>query len=194
MVKKLILAAVLVIAVLFLIVAAQPSTYRVERSATIAAPPDVVYAQIADFHRWAAWSPWAKADPSMKTTFAGASAGEGAVCDWSGNDRVGAGTMTIVAARPGERVDIQLQFRKPWKSVSSSGFALRPEGQGTRVAWVMSGANDFVAKAFSLVASVDKMFGKDFEQGLRSLRAVAEVEATKDALLVPAAALPPTAR
>jgi len=194
MAKKILLAAVVVIAVLVAVIAAQPSAYRVERSAAIAAPPDVVYAQIADFHRWAAWSPWAKADPAMKTTYAGAPAGKGAVCDWSGNDRVGAGTMTIFAAEPGERLEIQLQFRKPWSSVSSTEFALRPAAGGTRVTWIMSGANDFAGKAFSLVASIDKMFGKDFEQGLQSLGAVAEAEARKGATLVPSAAPPPTDR
>ncbi len=190
MAKKILLAAVLVIAVLVAVVAAQPSTYRVERSATIAAPPDVVYAQIADFHRWAAWSPWAKADPSMKTTYSGAPTGPGAVCDWSGNDRVGAGTMTIVAAKPGELLEIQLQFRKPWKSASSTEFALQPVAGGTRVAWIMSGGHDFVGKAFSLIVSIDKMFGKDFEQGLRLLGAVAEAEARKGATLLPAVATP----
>ena len=60
MAKKifLIVAAVLVLFALF--VAMRPATYRVSRAIAISAPPAVVYAQVADFHRWDAWSPWAK--------------------------------------------------------------------------------------------------------------------------------------
>lgn len=53
-------------------------TYTVQRSTTIDAAPDAVYAQIIDFRQWAAWSPWDDTDPSMNKTFSGADSGVGA--------------------------------------------------------------------------------------------------------------------
>ena len=47
-----------VVVVLFLgFVAAQPSEYRITRSATIAAPPAEVFPQVDNLHNWEAWSP-----------------------------------------------------------------------------------------------------------------------------------------
>ena len=70
---RIILAALPVIIVVFLIVVAlQPSEYRVARSATISAPPAPVFAQVNDCHKWEAWNPWGKMDPRMKQTFEGA--------------------------------------------------------------------------------------------------------------------------
>lgn len=72
MIKKILLGLVIVVVVLVVvflcIVALQPAHYRVERSATINAPATVVFAQVNDFHKWEAWSPWAKLDPAMKQT------------------------------------------------------------------------------------------------------------------------------
>jgi len=52
-------------------VAMRPETYHVERSASIAAPADVVFSHLDDFHAWAAWSPWEKLDPTMNKSFEG---------------------------------------------------------------------------------------------------------------------------
>ena len=70
-------AVVLVVGVLAALVAMQPSEFRIERSATIAAPAPAVFAQVNDFHNWQAWSPWAKLDPTAKNSFEGAPAEKG---------------------------------------------------------------------------------------------------------------------
>jgi hypothetical protein len=170
------LAAVIV--VLLIVIATRPSTYRVERHATIAAPVDVVFAQVKDFRKWEPWSPWAKLDPAMKTKFDGTQGEVGAYYDWEGNDEVGSGRMTITAIKPNERVDIKLEFRKPFESKADNGFTVEAAGKDTKITWFMSGQNDFMGKAFSLVMDMDAMIGKDFENGLGSMKKVAE-EAAK---------------
>jgi len=53
-----ILAVLAVIVIAFVaIIATRPSEYRVARTATIAAPAPVVFAQVNDFHKWEAWNP-----------------------------------------------------------------------------------------------------------------------------------------
>jgi hypothetical protein len=88
---KVLIALVVVVAAFAAFVALQPSEYRIARSATIAAPAPEVFAQVNDFHKWEAWSPWVKLDPNAKTTFEGASAGEGAIFTWAGNREIGEG-------------------------------------------------------------------------------------------------------
>lgn len=72
--------------------------YTVERSTTINAPAEKIYAQIADFHNWRSWSPWDDLDPNMKRTYSGADSGVGAGYAWSGNRKAGEGEMKITEA------------------------------------------------------------------------------------------------
>ena len=96
-----ILIAIAAIVALFVgIVAMQPADFRVARTATIAARPSAVFAQINDFHNWQGWNPWGKLDPAMKQTYEGAPAGVGAIYSWVGNGNVGAGRMTSSQSRP----------------------------------------------------------------------------------------------
>src|SRR5436309_15413107 len=94
------IAALLVL--LALVVAMQPSEFRISRSAKMNAPPSAVFAQVNDFHNWDAWSPWTKLDPNAKTTFEGPTSGTGSTFSWSGNDKIGAGRQAIVESVPDE--------------------------------------------------------------------------------------------
>ena len=174
MIKKILIGLALVVVVLVIIIALQPSTYRVERSATMNAPAPVVFAQVNDFHKWNAWSPWAKLDPAMKQTFEGAPAGTGAIYVWTGNKEVGEGRMTITESHPSDLVKIKLEFIKPFAANSDTVFTFKPEGNQTRVTWTMNGDKNFIAKAFHLFVNIDKMVGGDFEKGLAQMKSVAE--------------------
>lgn len=175
MLKKILLAVVVLIAILAIVVSMQPSEYTVVRSATISSPPETVFGLINDFRRWDAWSPWAKIDPNMKVTYSGAEAGLGAVYSWDGNADAGSGKMTILESRPNEQVRIKLDFIRPFESTANTQFTVRPEGNGSQVEWRMSGASDFLSKAFFLFAGgADKAIGPDFEKGLAQMKTVAE--------------------
>lgn len=179
MLKKILLGLLAVLLVLVAVIAAQPSTFQVTRTATMNAPTSDVHALINDFHKWDSWSPWAKLDPQMKTTFEGPTAGPGSVYKWTGNDQVGEGQMTILESQPPNMVKIKLDFIKPFASTSSTLFEVTPEGTGSNVKWTMSGENNFISKAFCLfMGGMDKMVGPDFEKGLAQLKGVAERKTT----------------
>ena len=115
----------------------------------------------------------------MKTTYDGAATGPGASYTWSGNGHVGEGKMTIVESRPGEVVSMKLEFLRPFKCTNAVTFTLAPAEGGTRVSWIMDGRNRLFSKAMSLVMSMDRMCGPDFEQGLANLDRVAREEVQK---------------
>jgi hypothetical protein len=178
--KLLIVLAVLGVVAVGICVAAslQPAHYHVERSVVIAAPPAVVYDIVSDFRRFGEWSPWEKLDPGMKKTFDGPPKNVGSTYAWQGNDDVGEGRMTIVAAAPNQKVDIKLEFFKPWQSTSQTSWNLASEGEQTKFTWAMDGNNEgLVPKMFSMFMNMDKMLGKDFEAGLTSLKELSEKEA-----------------
>ena len=178
MIKKILLGIVIVVVVLVVvfvcIVALQPTRYHIERSATMNASAPVVFAHVNDFHKWEAWSPWAKMDPAMKQSYEGATSGTGAVYSWAGNSQVGEGRMTITDSHPSDLIKIKLEFIKPFAATNATDFTFKPQGNQTTVTWTLDGNNNFMGKAFGLFMNMDKMVGGDFEKGLAQMKAVSE--------------------
>lgn len=172
--KRLAIGVVLLIAAAAVVVHFQPDDYRLTRSTVIAAPAANVFAHVNDLNRWEDWSPWAKLDPNAKITFEGPKAGVGASFKWDGNDKVGAGTMTIIESKPNDRVATRTDFVKPFEGTSRTDFIFSPAGDQTNVIWTMSGTHNFISKAICLVMNMEKMLGPDVERGLVQLKQVAE--------------------
>ena len=171
MLKKILIALLAIIAIFLIVVALQPSEFHVERTTNIAAPQADVFAQVNDFHKWDAWSPWAKLDPNAKITFEGPPSGTGTIMTWAGNNEVGEGKMTLTESRPNELVKINVDIVKPMEGTSE--FAFKPEGDQTAVTWSMSGHHNFVAKI-----NGKKMMGGIMDKGLANMKSVVE-EASK---------------
>jgi len=174
MLKRIFILVIVLIALLLAYATTRPATFRVERSATIQAPPDKVFATIDDFHNWSAWSPWAKLDPAMKETYSGASSGKGAIYEWEGNNKVGQGRMEITDSNSPTSDIIKLDFLKPFEAHNTTVFTLQSSGAGTTVIWTMSGPNTYMGKVMGIFVNMDKMIGKDFETGLANLKAITE--------------------
>jgi uncharacterized protein YndB with AHSA1/START domain len=179
MLAKILIALALIVVAVLVVVAWQPATFHIARSTTISAPPERVFAQVNDLHKWEAWSPWLKADPAAKTAYEGAPAGTGAAFRWSGNKDVGEGRMTITESRPNDLVRLKLDFMRPFASTSVAEFTLVPADNRTAVTWSMTGDKNFLAKAIHLVLDMDKMVGAKFDEGLAQMKAVAEGTARK---------------
>lgn len=176
---KILTALAVLVLMLVVIVAMQPSDFRVSRSTTVAAPPIVPFGLVNDLHNWQKWSPWAKLDPAAKLTFAGPDSGAEASYTWNGNDKVGEGTMTITESQPTSLIRFQLDFVRPFKATNSAEFTFKPEGEQTLVTWSMSGHNNFLFKAVGLFMNCDKMIGGEFEKGLAELKSISEAVVKK---------------
>ena len=174
MLKKILAALVLFIAIFAGVAAVQPSEFDVSREATIAATPADIFPYVNTTRAWESWSPWAKIDPNAKFTYEGAESGVGAITHWEGNMQVGTGTSTITESIPDERVKFQLDFAKPMKGTNTAEFIFVPADGGTKVTWSMTGHNNFIAKAMSLVMDCEKMVGEQFDKGLANLKTLAE--------------------
>ncbi len=149
-------------------------TFTVERSTTINAPASAIYPHVIDLRRWPDWSPWEEMDPNMDKTYSGTDSGVGSSYAWSGNRKVGQGSVTITDARPDERIDIDLEFLKPFKAQNTTTYRFEPTGDGTTVTWSMTGKNTLMTRIMGIFKSMDAMVGPDFEKGLAKLKTIVE--------------------
>jgi len=175
------LVIVVAIAALLAWAGMRPDTFRYERSIRIAAPIVQVAELIDDFHEWRKWSPWEHIDPTMQRTFSGAEAGVGAVYEWTGTGKVGAGRMEITEMRAGSEgglVTIKLDFFRPFKASNTAEFLMKPTDSGTDLTWAMFGPSPFMSRLMGVFMDMDKMIGKDFEAGLQALKKNAEAAAS----------------
>lgn len=166
---------VALIALVFLLSLSAPKTYDVSRSISIKRPRPEVFSYLKSLKNMDDWSPWAKKDPNMEKKFTGTDGEVGCVSYWNGNKDVGEGEQEITKIVDGERIEAELRFLKPWKSTSDCYTTVEDSGSGnTNVTWGFSGKNKFPMTIMALIMSMDKMVGKDFEEGLATLKTVLE--------------------
>jgi hypothetical protein len=173
MLKKILLGLVAVVVLFLAYAATRPADFRVERSATVAASPAALFAQVNDHHNFNAWNPFLKLDPNVKNTYDGPASGVGAACSWDGNRDIGAGSSTIIESKPDELVRMRMDWKRPMEGTATVDFTFRPAGDKTVVTWAMYGKNKFLGKVMSIFMDCDKMCGPPFEQGLAELGKVA---------------------
>ncbi len=174
MLKIIVIAVLLLVAGLLIYAATKPDAFRIERSATIKAPPEKVFALINDFHQWEAWSPWEKIDPAIKRTYRGPGSGAGAVYEWAGNKDIGQGRMEIVESTAASKISLKLDFVTPFEAHNFVDFTLTPQGDSTKVTQAMYGPSPYISKLMTIFFSMEKMVGGKYEEGLANLKSLAE--------------------
>jgi len=165
---------VLVVGALLAYAATKPDTFRVQRSTGINAPAERIFPLIANLKSMNTWNPFVEPDPAIKIAYSGPDSGKGAAHTWSGNSKVGEGRIEITDAAPSARVNMQLDMQKPMKARNAVEFTLQPNGNTTTVTWAMSGRQPFIGKLVTVFIDCDKMVGRQFENGLGKLKAIAE--------------------
>ena len=173
MLKTILFVVAALIAALLIYAAFKPDSFRLSRSATIAAPPDKVFALINDLRRFNEWNPFAKLDPQHGITYDTVTAGVGGAYNWQG-EKSGAGRMQIVESVPAQRVTAKLDFTKPFEAHNLVDFTVQAQGSGSTVTWAMHGPMPYLNRLMTTFFDMDKTVGKDFEAGLANLKALAE--------------------
>ena len=176
MLKLLLITAVVILAVIICVLAlaaTKRARFNVQRSITVQAVPEKVFALINDLRRWPEWSANEPDDSTVRRSYSGASTGKGAVCDWEGTGRAGKGRIEIVESSP-NRIRLQVDWQKPFAARNINIFTLEPQGNATRITWVLDGENVFILKVMTVFVSADRLMGTHLEAGLASLKAAAE--------------------
>ena len=174
----LIVYIVLGVVVLFFILSMMgPREYSVVRSVSVARNKAEVYDYLKYLKNHDDWSPWARRDPNMAKTYKGTDAETGFVSHWSGNKDVGEGEQEISRLVENERMEMHLRFLKPWKTEAEVYLQLDDSTGETSVTWGMQGENKTaVQRVMGLFMNMDKMLGKDFDEGLSNLKTKLEAD------------------
>jgi hypothetical protein len=166
-----IIVAAAIVAIL-LYAASKPDKFSVQRTASIKAAPERIFPLIDDLHAHTTWSPFEK-DPNMKRTHSGAPRGKGAVYEWDGNRQVGAGRIAITDSTP-TKITMALDMLRPFAAHNTVEFTLEAKSGWTNVTWAMDGRQPYMAKLMSTFIDCDAMVGRQFEEGLAKMKALAE--------------------
>lgn len=173
-----VIALAVLIAIVLILAAMRPDTFHVQRSIDIDASADKIFPLINDYKNWGSWSPYEHVDPNMQRTFSGAPNGKGSIYEWRGNKNIGHGRMEILDTAPPSKIVIKLDFFSPFEAHNMAEFTMQPKGGATNattnVTWAMHGPVPFMAKIIHMFMNMDRMVGGQFQQGLVSMKAVAE--------------------
>ncbi|GAA1743175.1 SRPBCC family protein [Microbacterium paludicola] len=154
------------------------ASYTVSRSVVIDAQPEQVFPYIERFPEWVKWSPFEGSDPELQRVYRGAPEGDGAIYEWSGNAKAGAGMMTITDVTSCQ-VHVDTEFFRPFKNKTRHVFAVTPSGgAATTVTWEMHGEHTgLVGLVSRVLMPIEKFMGPEFEKGLEALKRVVEGDA-----------------
>jgi hypothetical protein len=82
--------------------------------------------------------------------------------------------MEITDASAPSKVVIKLDFLVPFEAHNTAEFTMLPQGDGTKLTWLMHGPAPFISKLMQVFMNIDNMVGKDFEVGLANLKKLVE--------------------
>lgn len=162
-------AALLVL--LVLVGYALPDRHLVERHRVIDRHPAQIWPLLADPRAWAGWSPWQARDPRMASTYHGPASGQGA--RWSWDSAVfGRGQWHLDMAEPPVRLGYVVTFDGLGSSARGE-FRLEAVAGGTRVTWMQESVASPNVLLRWLGLFAERRLGRDFDEGLERLDAVA---------------------
>jgi uncharacterized protein YndB with AHSA1/START domain len=176
MLKILLIATIVIVVILIAVLvlaAAKPARFTIQRSITIHAAPEKVFASINDLRQWPEWSADDRDDPTIMRKYSGAPAGKGAICEWEGKGNAGKGRLEVIESSP-NLIRLQADWVKPFAARNVNVFTVEPQGNGTRVTWMLDGENVFMLKVMTVFVTSDRVMGSHFEKGLAGLKATAE--------------------
>jgi Polyketide cyclase / dehydrase and lipid transport len=173
--KILLLAGTVIIGGFLILGLVMPKDITVSRTAAMHSSKEVVFNQMSNFKNWVNWSPWYRMDPGVKMTYTGTDGAAGSAYHWEGDEKKsGAGDMKCLSI-DGTTMNFQVDFTKP-NHGHATGF-LKAEDAGnnnTTATWSFTMHMPYPFNAMTVFMNMDKMLGKDFEDGLANMKSYVE--------------------
>lgn len=110
-----------------------PGTWEAQATATLSAPPEVVFPYLNRVDKWLEWNPM----PASGMEAVGPPAGVGAALEWD-DPQYGSGRFRIVEAEVNSKVEYQVQVEGGRLEIQGT-LQLNPHHSGSRLQWVERG-------------------------------------------------------
>lgn len=152
-----------------------PKGMKATREIVINKPNAEVFNYIKQLKNQDNYSKWGSMDPNMKKEYKGTDATPGFVSAWEGNKKVGQGEQEIISIEEGRKLNTELRFIKPFKSVAQSSMTTEAITENsTKVSWGFEGSMNYPMNAMKLFMNMEKAIGNDFSTGLSKLKTLLE--------------------
>ena len=152
-----------------------PKGMKATREIVINKPNAEVFNYVKQLKNQDNYSKWGSMDPNMKKEYKGTDATVGFVSAWEGNKKVGQGEQEIISIEEGRKLNTELRFIKPFKSVSQSSMTTEAiNDNSTKVSWGFEGSMNYPLNVMKLFMNMEKSIGNDFSTGLSNLKALME--------------------
>lgn len=151
--------------------------YDIYRTLIINNPKAEVYGYVRQLKNQKYWIPWFGENPQLVLKLKGEDGKPGAALYWNGKSKFGEeeGVQKIVKVKQGKVFESQLMFVKPYKTLSLSYIGVKEVSEDrTKIVWGLRGVHRFPASVVMLFYGLERVVGKDLEEGLSNLKSILE--------------------
>jgi len=175
-IKFVLIGVVSLVALLLIVAMFTKKDYGVIREVVINKPKSEVFEYVKLLQNQENFSVWANKDPEMKKDFRGTDGTVGFVSAWDSKMKdVGKGEQEIKKIIEGERIDYELRFIEPFASTSFAYITFEGVSETqTKVKWGFTGKMNYPMNLLLLTMNMERMIGKDFQDGLNKLKVILE--------------------
>jgi carbon monoxide dehydrogenase subunit G len=147
---------------------------HLERTVTVNASVEKVYATVNDFGQIKHWSPWFKIDPETVYTYSDNLVGAGANYSWtSEHPDVGTGSQDLLSSQENSNVKTKMVFGEDMTGTYTADFILEADGEGTRLTWTFNGKADAMSEKI-FTSMIEYILGPTYDQGIADLKTYIE--------------------
>ncbi len=145
--------------------------YTIKKEITINQPDSIVYEHLRFLKNHKQFNAWFLKDPNMKETTTNTDGQIGYILSYAGNKDLGSGKQEIKGLEKNKKVDIELTFLKPFKSISKTPYELESIGKSqTKVKWTMQGQMKYPLNFALIFINMDSFLGNDVKKSLENLK------------------------
>ena len=174
--KRILIVVVIIIAVPLIAALFIKGDYAVVRETTISKPKQEVFSYIKEIKNQNNYSVWNMKDPKSKMEYTGTDGTVGFISSWDSEMKeVGKGEQEIKKIAEGERIDMELRFKKPFEATDYAYMTTEAiDSTHTKVSWGFTGKMPYPMNFMCLFMNMDKMLGPDLQSGLDNLKGILE--------------------
>ena len=174
--KRILLVLLAIVALMLILALFVKKEYAVERQIAINKPRQVVFDYIKMLKNQDNYSKWNMTDPNKTSEFKGTDGTVGFVYAWDSKMKnVGKGEQEIKNIVDGERIDMELRFKKPFEATDNAYLMTESvDSNQTTVKWGFNGKMNYPMNLMLMFMNMDEMLGKDMAEGLNNLKGVME--------------------
>lgn len=151
-------------------VATKDGEFTTESSRVINAPAPMLFREVADLSNWKTWNAWSEIE-GMNMDVSAETMGENAFLNWQAEE-IRDGQIQTLSVIPYSKIEQQLVVQTiVGEAEGRIIWTFEPEGEQTRVSWILEGEQNFKDKLAYTLQDNDlaDVFHPVFEQSLENL-------------------------